>query len=571
MKTKKSILTTISLLMVCNVLFSKNNSSSRVLKNDSSFVLMCNATKNSIMNQNSNLTTIWNGTTWSNGIPDASTDAIISGNYTATTDLTANTLTVNNGAIVVVTSGYSFFITSTVTVSLGASLTFATNANLIQTEDINTNSGNIIVKRNSSPLKRLDYLLWSSPVASQNLQSFSTQTLANRFYTYNPSSNAYNAIAIPAKTSFEAGKGFLIRTPNTFSDTTPTVWSGRFEGVPNNGDYNIPVTTNAYNSIGNPYPSPIDADMFMLTNNITEAIYFWRKTNNSANSSYATYTVMGGVSNKSGLSAIEPNRTIDVGQGFIVKATSNTVAFSNAMRVSNNNNQLLKTLSVERHRIWINLANENFPANQMLLGYMTNATNGVDPGIDGTYINDSQIALNSYLNNGEFIVQGRSLPFTNTDVVPLTFKTTIAGNYTISIDHVDGLFLESQNIYIKDNLMGITHDLKQSPYAFVTATGVFNTRFEIVYATASQLGTTNPVLNENNVIVFNQNNILKIKTGTNSMKSVRLFDIQGKLIIEQNAINASTTEFKDLQSNGEVLIAQITSDQGIVITKKVIF
>ncbi len=571
MKTKKSILTTISLLMVCNVLFSKNNSSSRVLKNDSSFVLMCSATKNSIMNQNSNLTTIWNGTTWSNGIPDASTDAIISGNYTATTDLTANTLTVNNGAIVVVTSGYSFFITSTVTVSLGASLTFETNANLIQTEDINTNSGNIIVKRNSSPLKRLDYLLWSSPVASQNLQSFSTQTLANRFYTYNPTSNAYNAIATPASTSFEAGKGILIRTPNTFSDTTPTVWSGRFEGVPNNGDYNIPVTSNAYNSIGNPYPSPIDADMFMLTNNITEAIYFWRKTNNSANSSYATYTVMGGVSNKSGLSAIEPNRTIDVGQGFIVKATSNTVAFNNAMRVSNNNNQLLKTLSVERHRIWINLANENFPANQMLLGYMTNATNGVDPGIDGTYINDSQIALNSYLNNGEFIVQGRSLPFTNTDVVPLTFKTTIAGNYTISIDHVDGLFLESQNIYIKDNLMGITHDLKQSPYAFVTATGVFNTRFEIVYATASQLGTTNPVLNENNVIVFNQNNILKINTGTNSMKSVRLFDIQGKLIKEQNAINASTTEFKDLQSNGEVLIAQITSDQGIVITKKVIF
>jgi hypothetical protein len=499
-------------------------------------------------------------------------DSHISGNFTATSDLTANTLTVNNGAVVVVPSGYNFYITATVTVGTGASLTFETNANLIQTEDTNTNSGNIIVKRNSSPLKRLDYLIWSSPVAAQNLQNFSPQTLANRFYTYNPSTNAYNAIATPASTSFESGKGILIRTPNTFSDTTPTVWTGRFEGVPNNGNYNIAVTNNAYNSIGNPYPSPIDADMFLLTNNITEAIYFWRKTNNSANSSYATYTVMGGISNKSGLSAIEPKRTIDVGQGFIVKSTSNTVAFNNAMRVSSNNNQLLKTLTVEKHRMWLNLTNENFPANQLLIGYMTGATNGVDPGIDGSYINDCPIALNSYLNNGEYIIQGRALPFTDADVVPLVFKTTIAGNYTISIDHLDGLFLGTQNIYIKDNLTGTTHDLKQSAYAFVTATGVFNSRFEIIYtATPTQLGTTTSVLNENNVIVYKQNNSLKINTGSTIMKSVRVFDMQGKMLLEQNTINATAIEIKDLQSNGEVLIAQITSDQGITVTKKVIY
>lgn len=189
-----------------------------------------------------------------------------------------------------------------------------------------------------------------------------------------------------------------------------------------------------------------------------------------------------------------------------------------------NNQQLLKLLSIERHRIWLNLTNENFPVNQLLIAYMTGATNGVDPGIDGSYINDCQIALNSYLNNGEYIIQGRALPFTIADVVPLTFKTTIAGHFTISIDHVDGLFLGTQNIYVKDNLTGTTHDLKQNAYTFVTETGVFNSRFEIIYnATASQLGSTTASLNTNNVRVYNQNNSLKINTGSINMKSVSVF------------------------------------------------
>ncbi|MDI1255666.1 MAG: GEVED domain-containing protein, partial [Flavobacterium sp.] len=74
--------------------------------------------------------TTWNGGVWSNGNPDATTAAVINDAYSSTGDLSACTLTVSSGTVVV-NSGHDFTITGAVTVS-GGSLTFENNANLIQ-------------------------------------------------------------------------------------------------------------------------------------------------------------------------------------------------------------------------------------------------------------------------------------------------------------------------------------------------------------------------------------------------------------------------------------------------------
>jgi hypothetical protein len=72
----------------------------------------------------------------------------------------------------------------------------------------------------------LDYSLWSSPVSGQE-KAFSPNTWNNRFYTYNPSSNIYVAVAAPATTDFALGKWLL----NSYNDhpTTPTIWNGMFK------------------------------------------------------------------------------------------------------------------------------------------------------------------------------------------------------------------------------------------------------------------------------------------------------------------------------------------------------
>ncbi|TRX39163.1 HYR-like domain-containing protein, partial [Flavobacterium restrictum] len=513
--------------------------------------------------------TTWTGT-WSNGTPNANKGAIIAADFTATANLAACSLVVNNNAKVLVKSGFNFSIANDVTVATGSTLTFENNTNLVQSKDTNGNTGNIIVKRKTSPLMLLDYVIWSAPVANQKLQAFSPATLATRFYTYNPTTNLYNAIATPSTTNFATATGYLIRLPNNHP-TTPTIWEGQFEGTPNNGNYTFAVANNTYNAIGNPYPSTLSADAFIDTNAITDALYFWRKTNNTATTSYATYTKAGGTANAGGASSIVPNGIIQVGQGFLTKPTAATISFTNAMRVTNNANQFLKTKAIERNRIWLNLAKDTAPVNQIMVAYMTGASSGIDPAIDGHFINDNSTALTSTINNEEFAIQGRSLPFSDTDLVPLTFKTNASGTFSIAIDHVDGLFEGNQDVFVNDKLIGTSQNLKKAPYAFTSATGTFSNRFELAYKSSLALGVQKPEFTSNSIIVFKQNGLITINAGKAIIKNVRLFDIRGRMIYEQNNIKLNTTVLKDFTAAEQTIMVQITSDLNEIVTKKIIY
>ena len=514
--------------------------------------------------------TTWNGTSWSNGAPTGSNAIIFAANYTIASDLSGCALQVTNNAVVTVSPSFDVTLSGAIVVDPGSSFNLNSNSNLIQITSA-INSGNIIVNRETSLLKRLDYALWSSPVVSQNLLNFSPETLTNRFYTYNSGTDQYNAIASPSTTNFSIGTGYLIRMPNTHP-TTPTLFGGTFTGVPFNGTVTLPVTSNTYNAIGNPYPSTISADLFISSNSITEPLYFWRKTNNSANPSYATYTKAGGTgttaANLGGLSNTVPNGTIQVGQGFIVKSVSTSLVFNNTMRIGDNTNQFLRSSLSEKNRIWLNLTDNNGYFCQTMFGYMSGATKEIDPTIDGRYINDVQTALTSIINNEEFAIQGKGLPFINSDTVQLGFKTTTAGSYSISLDHFDGLFSSGQNIFIKDNLTTTIHDLRTGSYTFSSEIGVFNTRFQIVYLN-SVLNTNLPEFNSNTVIVYKSNQKIVINTSSFLMSNVKLYDVRGRLINEKKNINANEI-IMDAPSGTEMLFVKITSQNDVVITKKII-
>jgi subtilisin-like proprotein convertase family protein len=514
------------------------------------------------------ITTTWNGTSWSNGEPLDNVAAIINGNYTSSGNLEACSLNVTGSAQGTFLSGHNLTVGGVVNVANTASLTIENNANLIQTQNV-SNIGNIVVKRNTASLMRQDYVLWSSPVAGQQLQSFSPMTLATRFYTYSPSTNLYVAVATPAATNFATGTGYLVRMPNDHP-ATPTIWNGTFTGIPNNGNVNRAVTNATYNAIGNPYPSTIDADLFITANSISEALYFWRKTNNAATTSYATYTLAGGVgtgSNSGDPLGLIPNGIIQIGQGFIAKSTSTNLSFTNAMRVADNANQFLRT-ATDRSRVWLNLTNTSGLFSQTMVAYMPNATQGIDAAIDGRFFNDSQTALTSIINTEEFAVQGRALPFDASDVVPLGFKSELAGNYTIALDHFDGLFTASQDIFLRDNLTNTTHDLKAAGYDFATAAGVFNSRFELFYQNA--LGVNLPSFNEKSVVVYKNNGAIHINTGSSTMDNVKIFDIRGRLLFEKSKVNATETAIDSSRFGTQVLIVQITSDAQIKVSKKVV-
>ena len=500
-----------------------------------------------------------------------------------------STVTINSGSYtlnsskslsgdLILSSGTALTVPSTMNITVGDDLinsgtvTIQNNANLIQNGTTNDNVGDVTVFRNSASLFKLDYTLWSSPVASQNLLAFSPSTLPNRFYTYDSGTDNYSPI-VPSTNDFLAGVGYLIRMPDDHPTAIATEWNGSFEGVPNNGNVSVSVTNNTYNAVGNPYPSTIDADDFINTNGITEALYFWRKTNNAATSSYATYTLAGGVgtgSNSGDPLGLVPNGVIQVGQGFIVKSTSTSINFDNTMRIGDNNNQFLRSSSdIENNRIRITATGDNGFYSQLLVNYRSEATNAFDTALDGRYINDSENAFYTILEQEPFTIQARALPFENTDVVQLGFKTTTAGTFSIALNEKDGVFADNTEIFIKDNDLGIWHNITEAPYEFVSESGVFSDRFELVYQDV--LSVNEPTVNAKHFIVLKENNAVSVRSAQEQITSVTIFDLSGRIIAtsQNNTSNNLTIPLGTTQT--QVLLVQMVTQSGIVISKKIVF
>jgi hypothetical protein len=535
----------------------------------------------------SNDNTTWNGTAWDKGAPVSSSNAIINGNYSEAINLIAGKLNVTGTAVASVPTGYRFTVAGAVSVDPTASLTIENNANLIQAGTTNTNVGNVVVKRSSNSLYRLDYSMWSSPVSgTQTLANFSPMTSQSpsRFYIYDGiTNNQFDNTLITPTSVFAAGTGYLIRMPNTDptsgydAGSSTLAYPGVFTGVPNNGNVGLTsLTAGKYYSIGNPYPSTVSATTFLAGNPLAGGtLYFWRKTNNpnqgvTPTTSYATWTTAGGVANSGGGSAIVPNGTIQVGQGFIVNTgTGTTLNFTNAMReAAPTSTQILRTKQVaNKDRIWLNMTTATGAYSQALVAYMDGATLGVDNGIDGLYFNDSPIALTSSIDGGEYTIQGRPA-FDASDVVALNFKTNTAGNYTIAIDHTDGVFATGQDVYLVDSTAGTQTNLTTDAYTFTAPAGTSNARFSLKYQKTLKVDA--PAFNENSVAVYKNKGTLYINSGALAIATVKVYDIQGRLIAEQKNVKANTTAINNLKVTNQVLVVQVTSEDNKVVTKKVV-
>jgi 6,7-dimethyl-8-ribityllumazine synthase len=538
------------------------------------------ATSASVMVASGGSTT-WDGSAWSNGAPTSTVTAYISGNYNESVDINACNLFVDNNAVVVIPTGFDVSLNGALIVTSG-SFTLENAANLLQSNNV-ANSGNIIVKRNSSSIRRQDYTLWSSPVAGQSLLAFSPFTVTSptsRFYQYNSSTNLYNSISSPGSVNFNDAQGYLIRVANNHP-AFPWIWNGQFTGVPHNGDYSYTMFNGGagfrYNLVGNPYPSPVSMTAFIAANSsqITGTLYFWRETNgNPNNNPYCTWSpAAGGTFVTNGeASVVDPQGIIETGQGFFVEAsaTGSAVSFTNAMRVGNNANQFFRPATIASNvasdpsRLWLNITNTGGAFCQTAIVYTDDATNGFDLGIDGRLIGQAATQLYSIVDTEKLSIQARA-PFMPSDIVQIAFKATTAGEYSIAIDHVDGLFTAGQAIYIKDNLTVTQHLLNDGPYQFTTDAGEFTSRFEIVYEAA--LGTVNPTL-DNTVRIIKNNGAFTINSGNATINNVQVFDIRGRLLTQLNDVDATQTSFT-VNGTNQVLIVKIKSVDGQLVTRKV--
>ena len=525
-------------------------------------------------------TKTWNGTAWSPAGNPTSKDAVVfAGNYTSTASLDACSVTINTGVAVTIASSHTLRVGENVTVIGAGSLTINSGAALVQYTKHAVNSGNIIVKRASTNMVHNDYTAWSSPVASQNLLAFSPNTLTNRFYQYlftgTTTPTAYQSV-VPSTNTFATAKGYMIRVDNNWT-LTPAVFNGQFTGVPNNGTITYAVGQ-GYNLLGNPYASPISAYRFLITNPKVNAIYYWTHTVAAVagafpQNNYASYTTLGGTASAAG-GAI-PNDKINVGQGFFIQAaTAYTVTFENELREdASTTTQFFKSTDavtgnkeVEKNRIWLNLNDGTKSYNQILLGYTANATDGFDNKIDGRMLDTSKTSLYNLIDDKEYVIQGKGLPFSDEDVVKLGLKVTEASNFEINIQQVDGLF-ENQEVFVKDNYTGAIHNLKEGSYYFISQAGTFNNRFELIYKKPIK---EVEVTSSNTVDVLVKNNELSIQTYQSAIASVEVYDVLGKVVFTKNGINNKQFNTNQITATKQALIVKIQLENGEVVVKKII-
>ena len=551
-----------------------------------------------------------------NVVLDNNFDTAVSNDLIASGDLTIKT-----GRTVSIDS--NGFIKAYKKLDHSGNLTIEDNGQFIQVDETDANVGTynsttFKVKR-IADVNQYDYVYWSSPTNSfdqTNILSNGMRLIWNTTYANADTQGNWNwastEAGYPAMTK---GKGYAICVPNS-SPVRPAAATSQlttFTGKPNNGQFTFPITkgtitadfTNAagvpttkyddnWNLVGNPYPSAIDAEKFLSVNNDIEGtVWIWKhgqKPDATQSPFYANFTYNYYSSdyckyNKLGASDTNFPGKIASGQGFMVcmlesfVGSSSTITFNNSMRsdaasitnpyapysngdfyrTANNNTDSLGAVE-EKSRVWLDIFNNaSNQTDTTLLGYSTYSTFGRDRFYDAIFVPRNTVSLYSLINNETFIIQGRPLPLDINDKVPMGINIMDAGSHTIAIKKADGVFIDQVPVYLEDKLLNIIHDLKQAPYVFNSAKGIFNDRFVLRYTNES-LGNNDFDSLDHNVVVSAHNGEMTVNSYIENLAEVTVYDILGRQLLDVKNIARRMFVTSTISTSQQALLGKIKLD-----------
>ncbi|PWI30532.1 hypothetical protein DI383_03520 [Flavobacteriaceae bacterium LYZ1037] len=565
--------------------------------------------------------TVWDGTSWSHGTPYIETIVRLSDDFSTLTDGDLSAWSLNIDAGKTLTVNNNTFVKVKTDVSLDGQIIVETQGAFVQEEDSGTFTvnpgGSSTVKKTTSTLANwFDYTYWSSPVSGTTAsQAFVN---SNRKYWFNAQNyldvlmeTDNGNVYVPGHDDVDdngddwtnlngadvllPGVGYAAtQSPSGFE--SGTAYNYNFDGPFNTGTIAAPIYYNGdngdsdWNFIGNPYPCAIDIDAFFAVNSsvVAGSIYLWSHASlpdaeNNGNEVYNfnsdDYAIINYFSGElAGGRTVIPNRSIPSGQGFFVQGfTNDDVVFNNSMRIADNtsNSQFFRTGNIA-NKLWLSLTSDNGVFNQVLVAYLDGATNGYDGLSYDTPRNlssDSAAIIYTLIDNVDekiFAIQGKAESSLNLEeVIPIGFFTSIneATLYTFTVAQFEGEFLNTNTIYLKDNYQNLTHNLTNSDYVFTSPVGKFEDRFELVFQ-ASTLSVNTDTLENNITIIALGNNEFTFKsTNSKPVKTVGIYDIQGRKIYSLEGFEKSKTYNLPALSKTTYVAKLILEDETIV-TKK---
>ncbi|MDG5492321.1 choice-of-anchor D domain-containing protein [Psychroserpens sp. SPM9] len=412
------------------------------------------------------------------------------------------------------------------------------------------------------------------------------------------------------------GEGFTMKGPG--SGAIVDLQNYVFLGKPSNGDINL--TLNAGNDylVGNPYPSAIDANIFITDNGptidgaganplISGTLYFWEHWGGGSHNlsdyqgGYATYNFSGGVAAPSlgtndpdvgtgGTPTKIPGRFIPVSQGFfVVGETTGTINFNNGQRAYQKEKatgadasvfvrQAQNTSSADtntevgdgRMKFRIGFNSINTIHRQLLLTIDENTTTGYDWAYDAKTYDDQMDDLFWMINDEKYTIQGTNEAEPES-VYPLGIKVQDSGLNTITIDALENV-PDTIDIFIHDLENDTYHNLREGDFQFYLSAGQYLNRFELTFSDSNaSLSVEDTELKTLDVFYDNESeSIVLLNPNFADVKSIELFNIIGQNITTiENISELDYSEYQVKNLSTGTYIIKINTLSGLL-SKKVL-
>ncbi|MGV8994882.1 MAG: hypothetical protein ACOH1O_12340 [Flavobacterium sp.] len=533
---------------------------------------------------------------WSHGnAPLNGESAYFKSNFPINDDVNYCSVIIDNGAVVTVASGKTVTLSQNLNIATGSKMIFLNNSSLIQSDANAVNIGKIDYYRITPPVNRYDFTYYSSPVFGTTLGDVSPETLFDKYFEYDERQSS-PWVHRPSTWTMKPGVGYIIRAPQTYAvEGSPTTFPAKFVGVPNNGSISVDINPEggAFNLIGNPYPSAVDAYKFLSSNNdkVQGAIYLWTHedgpsqsytgtgTYNYNDANYVTVTLAGSTVGVH-------DYKVAAGQSFMMQTKvlsptpqSLTATWSNAHRIGNHNDVVFyknATTRLEEHsesrpnsagRVWLELRGIGGKFQKMLLAYIDGATDSLDDGYDAEHMQASNIGFYLINDNNDFLgIMANGLPFESDKIIPIGYSTTSSGQMTIVKFLEDGFFADYV-VYVNDKLTNTLHNLSESSYTFNSAVGTFNSRFVLSFK-PKMATVINPEIKPLTVVVYDKADSVQLHSNEELIKNVIVYDMSGKVIAKKQNCNSVEVALSSLTRSNKLILVEIHLENGTIETQK---
>jgi hypothetical protein len=411
-----------------------------------------------------------------------------------------------------------------------------------------------------SSTNRWEYV--SSPIASAYSDIFTNASPVRALYYAAESSNSWESYTAASPQLMNVMQGYTRKYVQSEGDGNTTK---DFIGLPNTGSKSINVyrTENApgaqhgYNLVGNPYTSAIDweASSGWTRSGIDHSIYY------RSNGNYGIWN--GAVGTNNATQYIPPFQAFWVRVTSTGSNVSTSLGCTNSVRVHNSQN-IYKTTSVFTNTLHLTATNNaNGLTDDTYVIFDPNATDGFDSQFDAykmfaadtaypqVYTNDNLEDL--AINNLSDLVGERT--------VPLGFKTTISGQFTLSADMISTFTDNGNTVYLEDIQTGMMQDLSANgTYQFTSGVTSGLNRL-VLHFNPSITSITEDVKKQ--IQLFGYNNAVNIKSLNLLEGNVTVYDILGQVVATKH-LSGTTSDVIHLETKCAVYtVKYTTSDKTI--------